>query len=256
MSRRRSVVGSPFIGGTPVPGPLTATQFITSAAGSASSPAFIPFDANSGIYWEATKGVVGAVDGNDRLMMRVDRTTEVSSGTNNVVPAFKVTTSLGSTQWFVSQSTPEAAITSAVGGWCIDVTNSAVYFKASGSGNTGWVRHSRSESGTYTPTATATANLDSATGVLSHYIRVGDQVSVWGKINVDPTASGAIQFRITLPVASNLGAATDLSGNAVGNAAFAGQVQGDFTNDAAQFDLANTSTTAYSVFFSFAYTVI
>jgi hypothetical protein len=62
------------------------------------------------------------------------------------------------------------------------------------------------DSGTYTPTATAVANVDSASPGAFHYIRIGNEVSFSGYLVIDPTASNTVtQVSLTLPIASTLG---------------------------------------------------
>lgn len=234
MSRRRSVVGSPFIGGTPVPGPLTATRFVASADGTGSAGAF-SMSTNAHQYWDATKGWVLAMGAAvDRIMARVSGTTEVSSGVANTVSVFRLTNTSGDFDTFITTATPEGAITGSIGDKCIDVTNGREYLKRSGSAtNTGWVQIDRCESGAYTPTATAVTNLDSVTPSLSYYVRVGDIVTLCLSGTLDATASGNIVFRASLPIASNFGATTDATGTVGAQPMVGGEniVQADTTND-------------------------
>lgn len=78
-------------------------------------------------------------------------------------------------------------------------------------------------SGTYTPTRSAEANLDAnVTLTTANYLRVGTQVIVSGRFTANPTLTAtATSFEMTLPIASNLGAAEDLNGTA-----FCGSVEG------------------------------
>jgi hypothetical protein len=57
--------------------------------------------------------------------------------------------------------------------------------------------------GTYTPTISATSNLDSTpSGNLSQYMRTGNVVTVSGNIDLDPTVAGTqIRFEMSLPIA-------------------------------------------------------
>lgn len=112
-------------------------------------------------------------------------------------------------------------------------------------------------SGTYTPTVTLITNASASTPTLAHYTRVGNEVSVWGQTYTTSTlASGAI-VEITLPIASNMTAADDLSGfvntSINGNQ---GSMTGNASNDKATITynnlLAGGSTNCY---FSFMYTV-
>lgn len=89
-------------------------------------------------------------------------------------------------------------------------------------------------SGTYTPTATNTTNIAASTPALAQYMRVGSVVTVSGEVLIDPTATGDIELGLTLPIASNLGAASDVAGTAAtSNAAGYGVVFGDAANDRA-----------------------
>jgi hypothetical protein len=68
----------------------------------------------------------------------------------------------------------------------------------------------RSMSGTYTPTGTGVTNVTDVNIVPSafRWSRIGDIVTVAGQVNVDPTATGATEFRLTLPVVTDFGATT------------------------------------------------
>lgn len=114
-------------------------------------------------------------------------------------------------------------------------------------------------SGTYTPTLTTTANVSSSIVQDCRYIRMGSQVFVSGRVSITPTSSGvATRWRITLPVASNIGADNDLAGSGAGDQTdeSAVNIRGDSTNDAAQFECAPTSTAQHLYAFTFGYTVI
>lgn len=67
---------------------------------------------------------------------------------------------------------------------------------------------------TYTPTLTNTANLDSSTTSEWQYLRVGNTVTTSGRITMDPTAAAeaSTTLGITIPIASNFGAAADATG--------------------------------------------
>lgn len=71
-------------------------------------------------------------------------------------------------------------------------------------------------SGTYTPTVTNSTNTDAAVTVTqAQYCRVGNVVTVSGRFTADPTtATNATSFEMSLPIASNLGAAEDCAGTA------------------------------------------
>ena len=132
-----------------------------------------------------------------------------------------ITTAVGDRAIFVPKNNPAngwncVAYTYATGGLVtglfttgggLSISKTAVTSPVSGDGNV--------FSGTYTPTLTAVANIDSLTAVSCQYMRVGDVVSVSGRIQIDPTAAVLTQFRISLPIASNLAAIENVGGSAV-----------------------------------------
>lgn len=149
---------------------------------------------------------------------------------------------------------PEGSVTAGVGAICRDTTNGYLWQKESGTGNTGW--RIIGVAGTYTPTGTVVTNLDSVTPGVFRYARIGNTVFVAGTATVDPTASGAINFGLSLPFASNLATTDDLSGQA-NTSSLSGVCQSDTTNDRADVLVgANTSTSSYSLRISFSYRVI
>lgn len=112
--------------------------------------------------------------------------------------------------------------------------------------------------GTYTPTLTTVANLDAATAYQCQYLRLGATVTVSGRVDVDPTAGGAAQLGISLPVASTLGAAEDCAGVAFASG-IAGQgaaIRGDVANARAEMAWIASDTTDQPMYFTFTYQVI
>lgn len=59
-------------------------------------------------------------------------------------------------------------------------------------------------SGTYTPTLTNSANIAASTAYQCQYMRLGNAVTVSGRVSIDPTAAGLIQMEMTLPVSSDI----------------------------------------------------
>lgn len=113
-------------------------------------------------------------------------------------------------------------------------------------------------SGTYTPTLTNTTNVAASTANVSQYLRVGAMVIVAGFVGVDPTAAGTVEVGISLPIASNFAANTDLVGNAAA-LAVAGQsagIVGDVTNDRARLIWVAVDTANNNMFYLFMYRVI
>lgn len=115
------------------------------------------------------------------------------------------------------------------------------------------------DSGTYTPTLTTTANVASSIVQDCRYIRIGDQVFVSGRVSITPTAANtATRWRITLPIASNIGGDNDLAGSGAGDQTdeSACNIRGDWGNDAARFECAPASTAQHLYAFTFGYTVL
>lgn len=119
-------------------------------------------------------------------------------------------------------------------------------------------------SGHYTPTITNGTNVASSSLISAYYIRVANIVQVEAVINVQTTlgANTATAFDISLPVASNIGASTDVTGGAcgailVGSSAAVATGSGNIANDRSTFTF-NSSTAGISINFSvhFQYTVI
>lgn len=113
-------------------------------------------------------------------------------------------------------------------------------------------------SGTYTPTLTSVTNVAASTAFQCQWMRVGNVVTVSGRVSVDPTAAGATILGISLPLASNLGAIEDCAGVAFANAV-AGQgaaIWGDATNDRASMEWVAIDVTNQGMSFIFTYEII
>lgn len=116
-------------------------------------------------------------------------------------------------------------------------------------------------SGTYTPTLTNTTNVAASTAYECQYIRVGGVVTVSGKVDVDPTAQAATVLKISLPVASNLGATEDCAGNAADNSLYNGScnlplILGDAANNVASMEWIITGTANRTLYFTFTYQIL
>lgn len=114
--------------------------------------------------------------------------------------------------------------------------------------------------GTYTATLNNTTNVSSSSGGATFkYVRVGSMVIVSGQLSVTPTAGGstATTLGISLPIASNLAAATDLHGNATAQATgTVGNLTGDATNDWANLNFLSPTTSAMTWKVVFMYIVL
>jgi hypothetical protein len=112
--------------------------------------------------------------------------------------------------------------------------------------------------GTYAPTCTAVANVDSTSAVTDFtYMRVGNSVLVSGNMNIDATVITTLtRVRVSLPIASDLTNAGDLTGT--------GGIQGsddvviaigDVTNNAAEINYTANGTANTVIRILFMYVV-
>lgn len=112
--------------------------------------------------------------------------------------------------------------------------------------------------GTYTPTLTNVANMDSSTVGTFRYLQVGNTVTVSGNLTIDATAAATFtQVGISLPVASNFTSIGDCCGTCVGDGGSngSGVVMGDSTNDRATMYFVPAFATGTVWYVHFTYTV-
>jgi len=117
-------------------------------------------------------------------------------------------------------------------------------------------------SGTYTPTLTGVTNVSSTTSYEAQWSRVGNVVTVSGKIGVEPTANNtSTRVRISLPVASNFATEQQCAGSGSNvdttSTAHSARVVADTTNNEAEFGYYEThGTSSEDMTFQFTYLVI
>jgi hypothetical protein len=113
-------------------------------------------------------------------------------------------------------------------------------------------------SGTYTPTLTNVTNISASTAYQAQYMRVGSTVTVSGAVDIDPTAAGAMELGLSLPIPSNLGAVEDLAGTSVCTVALDDPcyIEADATNDRAAIKSTAINTTNHKHYFQFTYQII
>jgi hypothetical protein len=114
-------------------------------------------------------------------------------------------------------------------------------------------------SSTYTPSVGDSANISAMTAYACQYTRVGNVVTVSGRVDIDPVAAATYtSFWINFPVASNLASGFQCAGTCSPATASAGNfgVFGDATNDRAQVDGVTASTSNQALYFIFSYQVI
>jgi hypothetical protein len=115
----------------------------------------------------------------------------------------------------------------------------------------------KSLSGTYTPTGTIVTNLDALTPFSCQYMRVGDVVTVSGAAQIDATATGAIEFGLSLPIASNFTGFQHMGGVVMSeNGNVMGTIAADAANDRMQIRATTTTTAARNISFHATYVVI
>jgi len=116
------------------------------------------------------------------------------------------------------------------------------------------------DSGTFTPTATLTTNLDAAVPSVAQFMRVEDTVTVSGHTTIDPTAAGptATLLGLTLPIASNFGNSIQAGGSAHSGATQDEQfvIYADAANDRVTFDGLARSASSHDIWYSYTYRVI
>ena len=114
-------------------------------------------------------------------------------------------------------------------------------------------------SGTYTPTLTNTTNVAASTAYTCQYMRVGDVVTVSGRVAIDPTATGNTELRVSLPIASNLTSAEQCAGTFSMVSALSsgtGGISGNTGSDVAVFNYLATDIANRSFYFSFTYLIL
>lgn len=109
---------------------------------------------------------------------------------------------------------------------------------------------------TYTPSLTNTTNLDASTAFQCQFCQVGRVVIVSGRVDMDPTTAGLdTQLEMSLPIASNIGASSELGGTACPRdvAGDVVSIAGNSAGDTATFRwiAGDTSNRAYRFIFSY-----
>lgn len=118
----------------------------------------------------------------------------------------------------------------------------------------------RLNSGVYTPTRSAEANMDAnVTMTQAQYSRNGSVVTVSGRFTADPTLTATTSsFEMTLPIASNIGAVEDVAGVAFcGSIAAQGaEIIGVVANDTAKVQWKAADVTSQTWSYTFTYRII
>jgi hypothetical protein len=112
---------------------------------------------------------------------------------------------------------------------------------------------------TYTPTTAASTNCDSVTWGLWRWIRVGQRVTAFGSVSIDPTAASTVTVNFNAPVASAFTNSNQASGHGnsvTGTPTTQPTMIADATNDNIQLIFIPAATTSQSFFCSLMYDVV
>jgi hypothetical protein len=114
------------------------------------------------------------------------------------------------------------------------------------------------DSGIYTPSLTNVTNVTSSTAYSCQWMRIGNMVTVSGKVTIDPAATSATELGMSLPVVSNFANQEECAGTAADNANNNHPVRiiADSTNDRAAFVFTPTSNASADYAFIFMYQII
>lgn len=114
----------------------------------------------------------------------------------------------------------------------------------------------------YAPTPAAVTSVTSiAHDGTARYIRIGDFCHVYGRVSVDPSvATGVVEFRLTLPIATNMTVNEQLQGNGIRDLTGALKegwaIEADPTNDAAFFKGYVNSPNNIGISYEYSYQIL
>lgn len=113
-------------------------------------------------------------------------------------------------------------------------------------------------SGTYTPTLTNVANVTASTAYVAQYMRVGNVVTVSGRVDVQPTAAATqTDLDLSIPIASAFAATEQVGGTGVTpSISLAGALFANTVNARATFRFNSADTTNRAFRFSFTYLIV
>jgi hypothetical protein len=112
-------------------------------------------------------------------------------------------------------------------------------------------------SGTYTPTWTGLANVDSVTSFSSQYMRVGDTVTVSGWVTINATADNTpTSLSFSLPINSNTSSVNYLNGTGVAQGGGAAACLSGYGSNFGEFEVLPSVDTAINYSFHFTYRIV
>ena len=114
------------------------------------------------------------------------------------------------------------------------------------------------DSGIYTPSLTNVTNVTSSTAYSCQWMRIGNMVTVSGKVTIDPTATSATELGMSLPVVSNFANEEECAGTAADNTSNNHTVKiiADSTNNRAAFVFTPSGAASADYAFIFMYQII
>jgi hypothetical protein len=108
----------------------------------------------------------------------------------------------------------------------------------------------------WTPTLTGVTNVAATTAWFSLFSRIGQIVTVSGQVTIDPTTTGTVSLRMSLPVASDFTASRQAAGVVMSkDATIMGSFEADITNDQLLITAESSTTAATIVQFTGGYTI-
>lgn len=117
---------------------------------------------------------------------------------------------------------------------------------------------SNPRSGTNTPTIVSVTNVAASTAYSGQFMRVGDVVTFSARVDIDPTASGGVEFDVTLPISSNFTATNNAAGTwSANDGGFGGGIiRANSTNDRLTFIGKINVSTNTDCYFTVTYVVL
>ena len=109
--------------------------------------------------------------------------------------------------------------------------------------------------GTWTPTLTNTLNVGASTSYQCNYMRVGNTVTVSGRVDIDATATGSVILEMSLPIASNFTAFENAGGTGASTINTTSPIYASAANDRLLFVYTATVATNEPFHFSATYRI-
>jgi len=166
----------------------------------------------------------------------------------------------GTTGDFVGNENKIAYYLNDIGDWTYSIPVTGQEITVTGTNTT--YRYSGSAwtpmNGIYTPTLTNVTNINSSTAYACQFMRVGNVVTVSGKVRFNCNTAAAAQIDLSLPVASNFTAEEQCAGVASSEDVADGPmyIKADTTNDRASMYSTTDGTSAHDHFFTFTYRIL